>query len=195
MAKVRAEHDAVFKSVKDTAAQLRKEPHLLNRIPYTTAVIKEAMRLFPPASAMRGGEPGKQLRDDRGNLYTTEDMQLWILHSALQRHPKYWPYPLEFRPERWLVGPEDPLYPTRGGWRPFEHGPRNCFGQTLAMHDVKITLVLTAREFEIRNAFDEWDSLHPTKKIKHVNGERAYQTQSGGAHPADGYPCRISSRK
>lgn len=185
----------MFKSVEDTAAQLREEPHILNRIPYTTAVIKEAMRLFPPASAMRGGEPGKQLSDDRGNLYTTEDMQLWILHSALQRHPKYWPYPLEFRPERWLVGPEDPLYPTRGGWRPFEHGPRNCLGQTLAMHDVKITLVLTAREFEICNAFDEWDSLHPTKKIKHVNGERAYQTQSGGAHPADGYPCRISFRK
>lgn len=194
LAKVRAEHDAVFKSVAETADQLRREPHLLNRLPYTTAVIKEAMRLFPPAAGMRGGEPGKPLTDDRGRLYPTEGMNVWILHSAVQRHPEYWPYADEFRPERWLVGPEDPLYPVKGGWRPFEHGPRNCIGQTLAMHDIKITLVLTAREFYIRSAYDEWDGLHPTKKIKHVNGERAYLTQLGGSHPADGFPCRVSFR-
>lgn len=194
MSKVRAEHDAVFGDVKQTASKLREEPHLLNQIPYTTAVIKEALRLFPPASALRGGEPGKPLKDDQGRLYPTEGMNLWILHSALQRHPKYWPDPLVFRPERWLVTADDPLYPIKGGWRPFEQGPRDCLGQTLAMHDVKITLALTAREFEIRNAFAEWDKLHPTNKIKHINGERAYQTQSGGAHPADGYPCRISLR-
>lgn len=182
-------------SREDTASALREQPFLLNQLPYTTAVIKEALRLFPPASAMRGGDPGVQLKDDRGNLYPTDSMNIWILHSALQHHPSYWPEPLSFLPERWLANPEDPLYPVKGGWRPFEHGPRNCLGQTLAMQDVKITLALTVREFDICNAFDEWDRLHPTTKVKHVNGERAYQTQSGGAHPADGYPCRISLRK
>ncbi|KAF3069067.1 hypothetical protein GL218_08063 [Daldinia childiae] len=196
MAKLRAEHDAVFGTdITETANAMRAQPHLLNQLPYTTAVIKESLRLFPPASAMRGGQPGVYLQDDKGNRYPTEGTNMWILHSAVQRNPKYWPSAMEFIPERWLVEPGDPLYPVKGGWRPFEYGPRNCLGQTLAMLDVKITLALTVREFEIKHAYDEWDRLHPTSKVKSVNSERAYQTQSGGAHPADGYPCRISLRK
>ncbi|KAI1410545.1 cytochrome protein [Hypoxylon sp. FL1857] len=196
MAKLRAEHDAVFgTNITETANMMRERPHLLNQLPYTTAAIKESLRLFPPASAMRGGQPGVYLQDDKGNRYPTEGTNMWILHSAVQRNPKYWPSAMEFIPERWLAEPGDPLYPVKGGWRPFEHGPRNCLGQTLAMLDVKITLALTVREFDIKHAYDEWDRLHPTSKVKSVNGERAYQTQSGGAHPADGYPCRISLRK
>ncbi|KAI0848484.1 hypothetical protein F5Y00DRAFT_262580 [Daldinia vernicosa] len=83
---------------------------------------------------------------------------------------------MEFIPERWLVEPGDPLYPVKGGWRPFEHGPLNCLGQTLAM-------------------LCENHAGAYCAKVKRVNSERAYQTQSGGAHPADGYPCRISFRK
>lgn len=115
MSKLRAEHDAVLGSVTETAKKLREHPYLLNRLPYTAAVIKEVLRLFPPASAMRGGERNVYLKDERGNLYPTEGTNLWILHSALQHHPKYWTDPLGFRPERWLVGPEDPLYPVKGG--------------------------------------------------------------------------------
>lgn len=74
------------------------------------------------------------------------------------------------------------------------HGPRDCLGQTLAMQDINITMVLTAREFEMWSEEEEWDRLHPTKGIKHANGERAYMTQSGGSHPADGYPRRASLR-
>ena len=29
------------------------------------------------------------------------------------------------------------------------------------------------------------------KEVKEVKGERAYQTSRSGAHPADGYPCRV----
>ncbi|KAK8116329.1 cytochrome P450 71B25 [Apiospora sp. TS-2023a] len=195
MSRLRAEHDLIFGGdITKTATKMREQPQLLNQLPYTTAVIKESLRLFPPASAMRGGRPDVYLRDDQGNQYPTAGTNIWVLHSAIQRNPKYWVDALDFRPERWLVGPEDPLYPVKGGWRPFEHGPRNCLGQTLAMLDIKITLALTAREFEVCHAFEEWDRLHPTSKIKHVNGQRAYQTQAGGAHPADGYPCRVSMR-
>lgn len=196
MAKLRAEHDAIFGlDIAKAADQIRERPHLLNQMPYTTAIIKETLRLLPPASAMRDGRPGVDLKDDEGNTYPTEGTNLWILHSAVQRNTRNWPAAKDFLPERWLVQPGNPLYPVKGGWRPFEHGPRNCLGQTLVMLDVKVTLVLTAREFNIHHAYDEWDSLHPTIKVKQVNGERAYQTQKGGAHPVDGYPCRVSVRK
>ncbi|OTA94170.1 hypothetical protein M434DRAFT_384264 [Hypoxylon sp. CO27-5] len=89
----------------------------------------------------------------------------------------------------------DPLYPVKGGWRLFEYGPRNCLGQILAMLDVKITLALTVRESDVRHAYQEWDSLHPTSKAKRVNGGRAYQTQSRGADPTNGYPCCVSLTK
>ncbi|KAK4233546.1 cytochrome P450 [Achaetomium macrosporum] len=199
LAKLRAEHDAVFGTdLSATAQTLRSNPHLLNQLPYTTAVIKESLRLFPPASAMRGGLPGIFLADAHGNRYPTEGTNMWILHSAVQRNPRYWRDPLAFRPERWLVAPGHPLYPPKGGWRPFEHGPRNCLGQTLAMLDVKVTLVLVVREFEVRAVYDEWDALNAAKvkgRVKTVNGERAYQTQMGGAHPADGFPARVRVRR
>ncbi|KAJ5000011.1 hypothetical protein K4K48_003272 [Colletotrichum sp. SAR 10_66] len=46
LARVRQEHDEVLGSnVSRAAQQLKENPHLVNRIPYTTAVIKETLRI------------------------------------------------------------------------------------------------------------------------------------------------------
>jgi cytochrome P450 len=58
-------------------------------------------------------------------------------------------------PERFLVSEGDPLYPVRGSWRPFEQGPRNCLGQTLAMLYLRVTLAMTVRVFDIKDAYSE----------------------------------------
>ena len=196
LAKIRAEHDEVFGTDLSTVtAQLLSQPQKINALPYTNAVMKEALRLFPAAAAMRGGMPGVELQDPNGNRYPTEGVNIWILHNVLQRNPRYWKDPDAFIPERWLVGPEDPLYPVKGAWRPFEYGPRNCIGQTLVTQDVKTVLAMTVREFDIRGAYDEWDELHPRSGLKMAWGERAYQVFAGAAHPADGFPCRVSLRK
>ena len=43
------EHDHVFGKDPAAAAQLlREDPNLLNSIPYTLAVVKEVLRLWPP---------------------------------------------------------------------------------------------------------------------------------------------------
>ncbi|KAM7195834.1 Cytochrome P450 [Rhypophila sp. PSN 637] len=208
LAKLLQEHDNIFGKTFPASEQLKQNSALINQLPYTTAVIKETLRLFPPGSAFRRGQKDVYLTDLNGTKYPTEGTNMWILHSALQKHEKYWPHALEFTPERWLItDPEGPLYTGRvkGGWRPFEHGPRDCIGQTLAMLDLKVTLVITytgnslptVREFDVQSAYDEWDLLHDKKirgEIKHANGERAYQIQSGGVHPADGFPCRVRVR-
>lgn len=63
--------------------------------------------------------------------------------------------------------------------------------------ELRVALVMTISEFDVRPAYDEWDKLHPSTRIREIDGNRVYPTEKGGggAHPADGYPCRISLRK
>ena len=196
MERMRKEHEKVFGSdIKATPQVLKNKPHLANQLPYTTAVLKEALRLFAPAGTFRGGTPEAHLRNPKTNeKYPTNGMGCIILHDALHRHPDHWPQPDAFLPERWLVGPDHPLYPPKHAWRPFEYGSRNCIGQTLVMLDCKVALVLVIREFEVRDAYEEWDNLNGSKGVKTVAGERAYQVSKGSMHPADGFPCRIYLR-
>lgn len=110
------------------------------------------------------------------------DAIVFIVHTEMHRSPKYWPRPDDFIPERWLVGPEHKLYPRKGSWRAFEHGPRNCIAQDLVMVELSVLLAMVAREFEFRNCYEEWDELKPKKEKKTYRGERAYQIDraSGG---------------
>ena len=188
-----AELDRVFgPDYKQTATQISESPHLLNQLHYTLAVIKETLRLYPPASSTRSGEPGYSISGPDGLQLPTDDFLIWSCSYAIQRDINYWPEPNSFLPERWLVNEGDRLYPVKGAYRPFEFGPRNCIGQELAMLELKIVLAVTAREFDIRSVYDEWDKLHPKKGLKTLNGDRAYQILSGAAHPSDELPCRVS---
>ena len=172
-----AELDEVLGSDhSQVAAKISENPHLLNQLPYTTAVIKETLRLYPPASSTRSGKPGHSFPGPNG----------------VQRDPKYWPEADKFLPDRWTAQEGDLLYPPRGAFRPFEFGPRNCIGQELAMLELKIVLATTMQEFNITSVYDEWDKLHPSKGIKTLDGDRAYQILFGAAHPSDGLPCRVS---
>ncbi|TVY80769.1 Cytochrome P450 monooxygenase aflN [Lachnellula suecica] len=194
--KMRDEHNSVLGPNPALAGSIISDnPHILNQLVYTNGVIKETMRLFPAASSVRQGREGVDIMDDNGRPHPTGGAMVWVLHQNIQRDPKYWPKPNEFIPERWIVGPEDPLYPTKGAWRPFENGPRNCIGQGLVMHELKIVVAVTAREFDVRDAYEEFDKLHPRDGPRTVEGERAYQFEQGGAHPADRFPCRITLRK
>ena len=187
-----AEHDRLLgPDCHHDAAKIAEDPHLLNQFSYTTAVIKETLRLYPPASSTRGGEPGYVLPGPKGLGFPTDGLFIWSNSYTIQRDPTYWPEPDKFIPERWLVEEGHPLYPVKGAFRPFEFGPRNCIGQELAMLELKVVLILTAREFEISSVYEEWDLLHPRKGPKTVKGERAYQILAGAAHPADGLPCRV----
>ena len=186
------EHDRILGTdYNQVAQQISGSPHLLNQLPYTLAVVKESLRLYPPASSTRSGEPGYSISGADGLQLPTDGLLVWSNSYAIHRDPKYWPEPEKFLPERWLVEEGDPLYPPRGVYRPFEFGPRNCIGQELAMLELKLILIMTAREFEIKSVYDEWDTLHPKKGVKTLNGDRAYQVLSGAAHPSDGLPCRI----
>ena len=191
--RVRAEHDKTFGiDYGRVQSIIISNPHILNQLPYTLAVIKETMRLFPAGSTTRQGDPGFSLTED-GHQYPTEDCIVWSLHQLIHREPLYWPQPDTFLPERWLVSNDDPLYPVKGAYRPFEFGPRNCIGQELAMLEIKLVMAMTIREFDITTAFQEFEQVNGIKGPCTVNGEIAYQSLDGTNRPRDGFPCRITA--
>jgi cytochrome P450 len=210
MTRVREEHDQIFGPIANTASLLKDQPALLNQCTYTLAVIKEVMRLYPPSSSLREGRPGVSITDNKGNMYPTEGLGVTLMHYYIHRNTRFWPRASEFLPERWLAGPDHELYvsQTNGAYRPFETGSRNCIAHTLVYNELRIILILTARTFDLSPAYEEWDMMQRQnegllkrvarglglvkEKCKTVMGERAYQTTLAGAHPADGYPCRVS---
>ena len=195
--RIRAEHDHILgKDVSKAAALLEEQPKLINELLYTTAAIKETLRLFPPAASSRQGKPGASLQDDLGAVCPTDNViMIWTIHVELHRSPQYWKRPDEFLPERWLVDPTHDLFPIKDAWRAFEHGPRNCLAQGIVMTELKIILAYLVREFDFKPAYDEWDRLHPTTGSKLYRGERAYQMEEAAAHPVEHYPCRVFLRE
>ena len=190
LCKVRAEHDRVFgEDDKAAASRIVQTPALLNQIPYTLAVIKETLRLYPTVSSARAGEEGFSVVDEQGRRYPTDGFLIWANSQAVHRDPQYWPRADDFLPDRWLVSSDHPWHPVKGAWRPFEHGPRNCLGQELAMMEMKIVLVMTARTFCFDLMYDPVDQQRLCSTAKTIYGERGYQIQR--AQPKDNLPIRV----
>ena len=188
--RVQNEHDEIFGPNLDiTASLIMQNASLLNQLPFTLAVIKETLRLYPVVSSTRAGEPGFNVTDNQGRQFPTNGFLVWANPQTVQRDPAYWPRPDEFIPERWLVPAGDPLHSIKGTWRPFEYGPRNCIGQELAIMELKIIMVLTARRFDIKPAYEELDREHRRQSNRTVYGQRGYQIQR--AQPSDDLPCRV----
>ena len=193
--KVCQEHDEVFGSDTSKTAQIIcDDPYTLNRLPYTMAVLKEVLRLRPPASSVRAGERDVII-ESNGKSYPTDGFMVWPASFAMHRNPALWHRAEEFIPERFLVREGDPLCPVKGAWRPFEYGPRNCIGQELAYIELKIFMVMTLREFDVRAAYEEQDKLDGKDNSMHtVGGDRAYQILIATAKPVGGFPAKVTKR-
>ncbi|KAF7516103.1 hypothetical protein G7054_g14296 [Neopestalotiopsis clavispora] len=158
--KLRAEHTAVLGPDADQAHEvILKSPHLLYALPYTLAVIKETLRLYPLAATLRDGSPDFFLTAPGSPFkYPTDGFALWDGVPAIQSRADLWVKGSEFFPERWLVTEGDPLYPPKDSWRPFSMGPRNCIGLELALVELRLVAVLMARKFDVQEAWDKWDA-------------------------------------
>ncbi|KAL6921218.1 hypothetical protein FSST1_005244 [Fusarium sambucinum] len=187
LAKLREEHDKVLGPDPNNATSvISKSPTILNQLVYTTAIIKETLRLEPPIGSCREGSPTFFLRHpETGQQLPTDGFILFSASRAIHRNPKFWPEPDKFMPERWL---EHDFHRT--AYRPFELGPRGCIGQELALTELRLLLAMTVRDLEIIPAYkDTEDKLY---------GYQAYQANMPGeltAHPSKGMPVRVKIRQ
>lgn len=197
LAKLREEHDMVLgKDPRRAAELLRESPQLLNSLTYTHGVVKETLRFYPLASTVRQGEQGFFLSVPGSDIkYPTEGAAIHDVPSVIQLDPAVWPRAKEFVPERWLAPQGHPLHPNKDAWRPFSMGPRNCIGMELAMVEIKLVAAMICREFDVHEAWEEWDREKGGNNPKEtIDGQRLYGCGKTVQHPKDGMPVHVRRR-
>jgi cytochrome P450 len=113
----------------------------------TAMVVKEAMRLYPPAYATgRRAE----VEDEIGGYRIPEGANLAVSPWATHRHPAFWDDPETFDPERFTPEREAERHPY--AYFPFGRGPRGCIGSNFAMLEALTAVAMLVQRFRIRSA-------------------------------------------
>ena len=114
----------------------------LGRLPYLEMVMKESMRLFPPAW-MVGRRALKDYELEGYHLPTGSFAVLspWVIHHMAE----YFVEPERFWPERFdpVAGEKHPSF----AYFPFGAGPRMCIGATFAMMEARLLLATIMQRY------------------------------------------------
>jgi cytochrome P450 len=117
----------------------------LSQLPYTGAVVNEALRLYPPVWTFgrviltEMELNGVQMPPGTGLIVSP-----WVIH----RSPKHYDDPLAFRPERWLDGSTADLH--KYAFLPFGGGQRKCIGEGFAWTEAALVLATVAQGWSIQ---------------------------------------------
>jgi cytochrome P450/NADPH-cytochrome P450 reductase len=118
----------------------------VTQLNYITQVLKEALRLWPPAPAY-GISP---LKDETigGKYKLKKNTFVTVLVLALHRDPSVWgPNPDAFDPENFSREAEA-ARPVNA-WKPFGNGQRACIGRGFAMHEAALAIGMILQRFKL----------------------------------------------
>ncbi|MED1783835.1 cytochrome P450 [Brevibacillus fortis] len=123
--------------------------HTLNGLMYTSAVIKESLRLYPPSWALT-----RETTEDvniHGVMYP-QASDIYIPQYILHRDERYFEKPNQFLPERFLPGSPAP---SPYVYFPFGLGPRSCIGMNFAIMEISTVLSLLLSRFTLHIPEDQ----------------------------------------
>ena len=198
VSRLRQEHNAVFGSdpfsairVLSSQDALNSESMLTSQLPYTTAFIKETLRLHPPAATTRIiPEDATTLTLPLPHPVCIAGLRVYPSQHLIHRNVKIWgPDAHLFNPDRWLDDAYIAALPV-GAYRPFERGPRNCIGQELAMLEGKVVLACVARGFVFEKVGLTGQGTGEGKK----KDREVWSALAVTSVPVDGMVMRVSMR-
>jgi cytochrome P450 len=163
---VRDEAMTLFLAGHETTAQamafswylLARHPEYFERLrdegmPFALQVMKESMRLYPPAFVLARSA----LRDTSiGGFPVRKDDIVFIAPWLLHRDPRLFDDPLRFDPDRFL--PEREALLPRFAYMPFGGGKRICIGNQFALMEGQIILSTIAKHVSM--------TLHSSRPIE-----------------------------
>ncbi|KAJ3367530.1 hypothetical protein GGF31_007432 [Allomyces arbusculus] len=136
----------------------------ITHMPYLTAVIKEAMRLYPsiPHIPPRVTTSTVTLRD---GTTLPPGSRVMVAAAAMHRAPWLWDRPNEFDPDRFLGIDADAMHASAHDfkWIPFGAGQRVCLGQAMAIMEMRVVLAMVLARYEWTVAGDD-EALHGTPR-------------------------------
>ena len=120
----------------------------LPRLSYITQVVKEALRLYPPAI---GTFLRRAVEDVTiGSWKIPKGSLVAVLTFVIQRDPRWYPDPLKFDPDRF--NDERSKSILRGAFIPFGTGPRVCIGNNVAMMEMTLIVAMLLQRFVLTPA-------------------------------------------
>ncbi|HTQ08349.1 MAG TPA: cytochrome P450 [Polyangiaceae bacterium] len=122
----------------------------MERLPFTSAVVREGLRLYPPVWSMaRHATADVEL----AGVKVPANAQVIVSQWVVQRDARWFREPARFRPERWL-GDECANLP-RFAYFPFGGGPRVCIGQHFALLELVLVLARLSQSVTFEPSGDE----------------------------------------
>jgi len=132
----------------------------LPRLTFTTQVIQESMRLYPPIWAIER----RAVSDDvLGGFAIPAGSSVIISPYVLHRHPRFWADPERFDPSRFDGPKPSPAY------LPFGAGPRYCVGSEFAMVEARLVVAMVTQAFQLTLVPGHIVAPHPslTLRLRH----------------------------
>jgi cytochrome P450 len=137
----------------------------LPMLKYTEQMVKESMRLYPPAYGL-----GREAIEDSeiGGYQIPKGTQVFMFQWATQRDSRFFDEPLQFRPERWTPRFEGSL--PKYAYFPFGGGPRACVGASFAMMEIILVLATIGQRFRLELVPNHPVTILPAMSLRPRNG-------------------------
>ena len=157
-ARLAAELDEVLQGKPPTAADVP-------RLRSTEWVIKESMRLYPPATSI-----GREAVCDTeiGGYFVPKGAQVSPVQWVVHRDARWFDDPEAFKPERWDNDLARRL--PRCAYFPFGDGPRVCIGNQFAIMEAVLVLATVAQRYRLALAPGFQLELLPSVTLRPKHG-------------------------
>ena len=155
---------------------LGEKPLTFSDVPkfeFTTQVILEALRLYPPFWMV----DRMALADDRaGDLAIPRGSTVVVFIYGVHHSPRHWENPESFEPERFSKSKEKLHAPF--AHLPFGAGPRGCIGGNYAMLQILMILSVLLRKYDFRLVPGQTIEARPMVILRPEHGIRMTFTEA-----------------
>ena len=133
----------------------------LPKMPYLEMVVKEAMRLYPPAwTVSREAQADFEVGGysiPKGSIIM---MSMYVVHHD----GRYWDQPDTFLPERFAAANEENI--PKYAYFPFGGGPRVCIGNQFAMMEAQLVLATILQRYHLSLIEGQQIKLNPLVTLR-----------------------------